>query len=172
MKFLQFILAISILSLIYSCKDSSASAYGVEPKEVTEAGLSWYKIDDLDQMNIGDKKVMIDMYTSWCGWCKVMDKKTFTDPEVVQYLNDNFVLVKFNAERRDPVSFQGEDYEWMNTGRKGVNKLAMKLMSGRLGYPTMVYLDNDLSLIKSVPGYKKPEELLQELQVLQGQPTS
>ena len=83
MKFLQLIFAVSFLALFTSCKESSSSlSNGVEPKEVTEAGLSWYKIDDLDQMDLGDKKVMIDMYTSWCGWCKVMDKKTFTDPQV------------------------------------------------------------------------------------------
>ena len=144
MKFLQLIFAIGIVSLVYSCKESSTkSNSSVEPKEITEAGLSWYKIDDLDQMDLGDKKVMIDMYTSWCGWCKVMDKKTFTDPEVVKYLNER-----------------------INAGRKGANKLALKLMSGRMAYPTMVYLDNDLSTIKSSPGYKKPDQLLQELQVL------
>ncbi len=168
MKCLQLFLAVSFLALFTSCKDSSSteSSFGVEPKEVTDAGLSWYKIDDLDQMDLGDKKVMIDMYTSWCGWCKVMDKKTFTDPEVVNYLNDNFVMVKFNAERREPVSFQGETYEWINAGRRGANKLALKLMSGRMAYPTMVYLDNELNTIKSSPGYKKPDQLLQELQVL------
>jgi thioredoxin-related protein len=166
MKFLQFILAISFLSLITSCKEGPSKGISVEPKEVTEAGLSWYKIDDLDQMDLGDKKVMIDMYTSWCGWCKVMDKKTFTDPAVVDYLNDNFVMVKFNAERREPVSFQGETYEWINAGRRGANKLALKLMSGRMAYPTMVYLDSELNTIKASAGYKKPDQLLQELQVL------
>ena len=166
MKLLQFLAAASLLFTIYSCKESTGQSYGVEPKEVTEAGLSWYHIDDLDEMNLGNRRVMIDMYTSWCGWCKVMDKKTFTDPAVVEYLNENFVLVKFNAERRDPVEFQGETYEWLNTGRRGVNKLAMKMMNGRLGYPTLVYLDSNLNKIKSVPGYKKPDELMRDLQLL------
>jgi len=42
----------------------------------------------------------------------------------------------------------------------------MKLMSGRLAYPTMVYLDDNLELIKASAGYKKPDQLLAELQVL------
>jgi thioredoxin-related protein len=157
-----------VVSLILSsCQSGSKSNFGVEPLEVTTAGLNWYAIDDLDKMkNIEDKKILIDMYTSWCGWCKVMDKKTFTDPNVVKLLNEKFVLIKFNAERREPVTFQGENYEWLNTGRKGVNKLAMKMMSGRLGYPTLVYLDGNLNQIKSSPGYKTPEELIGELQVL------
>lgn len=168
MKSLTTLLAAFAFVTLFSCNGKNGTAsYGVEPMEVTESGLAWYSIDDLDKMkNISDKKVMIDMYTSWCGWCKVMDKKTFTDPEVVKYMNDNIVAVKFNAERRDPVAFQGESYEWIPTGRKGVNKLAMKMMSGRLGYPTMVYLDGSLNQIKSSPGYKKPNELLSELQAL------
>ena len=118
MKLLQLAVAFALMMTAHSCKDSNEQSYGVEPKEVTEAGLAWYNIDDLDQMNIGNRRVMVDMYTSWCGWCKVMDKKTFTDPNVVQYLNENFVLVKFNAERRNPVEFQGETYEWVNSGRE------------------------------------------------------
>ena len=50
--------------------------------------------------------------------------------------------------------------------RRGVNKLAMKMMNGRLGYPTLVYLDSNLNKIKSIPGYKKPDELLRDLQLL------
>lgn len=166
LHFIAFIVFVPIL-LSTSCQMGDKNVHGVEALEVTEAGLKWYRIEDLDKMkNIQDKKILIDMYTSWCGWCKVMDKKTFTDPEVVRVLNKDFVLIKFDAERRDPVVFQGETYEWLNTGRKGVNKLAMKMMSGRLGYPTLVYLDGNLNQIKSSPGYKTPEQLLGELQVL------
>ncbi len=151
-----------------ACNISEASAndLGVKAYQTTPEGLTWYAIEDLDKMKNLNKRVMIDMYTTWCGWCKVMDRKTFTDPEVIEYLNKNFVIVKFNAEQRESVTFKGETYEWLNTGRKGVNKLALKLMNGRMGYPTMVYLDSNLNPIKSSPGYKTPEQLLGELQVL------
>ena len=170
MKILTLILAAFLAVSIYtSCNtaEASSSMKGIEAYQTTPEGLSWYAIDDLDKMtDLNGKKVMIDMYTTWCGWCKVMDKKTFTDPAVIEYLNENFVLVKFNAEQREPVTFQGETYEWMPAGRRGVNKLALKLMNGRMGYPTMVYLDSNLNKIKSVPGYKTPEQLLGELKVL------
>ena len=170
MKYLTlFFAAIFAASFYSSCNiaEASSSKLGLEAQETTPEGLSWYSIDDLDNMtNLKEKKVMIDMYTSWCGWCKVMDKKTFTDPQVVDYLNEHFVLIKFNAEQREPITFQGETYEWMPAGRRGVNKLALKLMNGRMGYPTMVYLDSNLNKIKSSPGYKTPAQLLNELKVL------
>ena len=170
MRSLLFAIVVLSLATAYSsCNIAGASSnnFGVAPIQTTPEGLNWYGIDDLDKMkNLKDKKVMIDMYTSWCGWCKVMDKKTFTDKGVIDYLNENFVVVKFNAEQKEPVTFKGETYEWMPAGRKGVNKLAFKLMNGRMGYPTMVYLDSNLETIKSSPGYKKPNQLLAELQSL------
>ena len=164
------LLLAGLSAVIYfsSCNIAEAkNSLGVEAYQTTPEGLSWYAIEDLEKMkNLEGKKVMIDMYTSWCGWCKVMDKKTFTDQRVIDYLNEHFVLVKFNAEQREPVTFKGETYEWMSAGRRGVNKLALKLMNGRMGYPTMVYLDSNLEPIKSIPGYKTPEQLLGDLQVL------
>jgi len=134
----------------------------------TKGGLVWNSIDDLEKIAAkGDKKVMIDMYTSWCGWCKVMDKKTFTDPDVIAYLNDNFHVVKFNAEQKQPVMYKGKKYDWVNSGRKGVNMLAHEMLNGRLGYPSMVYLDENLNKIRVSPGYKKPDQLLAELRGLE-----
>lgn len=132
--------------------------------KASSGGLQWNSIDDLEKLaSKGDKKVMIDMYTSWCGWCKVMDKKTFTDPEVIAYLNDNYHVIKFNAEQKKPVTYKGKTYEWVNAGRKGVNMLAHEMLNGRLGYPSMVYLDENLNKIKVSPGYKTPDKLLAEL---------
>ncbi len=132
--------------------------------KASTGGLQWNSIDDLEKLaSKGDKKVMIDMYTSWCGWCKVMDKKTFTDPEVIAYLNDNYHVIKFNAEQKQPVTYKGKTYEWVNAGRKGVNMLAHEMLNGRLGYPSMVYLDENLNKIKVSPGYKTPDKLLAEL---------
>ena len=47
------------------------------------------------------RKTIVDVYTAWCGWCKVMDKQTYTNPEVIDYLNKNFYCIHFNAERTD-----------------------------------------------------------------------
>lgn len=45
-----------------------------------------------------NKYIFVDAYTEWCGWCKVMDKKTFTDPAVVSFLHENFIPMKIDFE--------------------------------------------------------------------------
>ncbi len=129
--------------------------------------MNWLSIDDAATLkNSEGKMYFVDVYTDWCGWCKVMDKKTFSDPEVQKYLEDNFHVVKFNAEQKEPINWEGKTYEWVAAGRKGVNTLAQELLGGRLGYPTMVYLDENRKVIKSSPGFKDPQKLLAELKQL------
>jgi len=148
-----------------SCNQSASN--GAIVLEETEAGLKWYDFENAMAVNkTAQKKVLVDVYTSWCGWCKVMDKKTFTDPEVVNYLNENFVLVKFNAEIKEPIEYKGQTYQFKKMGRRGANGLAIQLLNGRLAYPSLVYLDADFNKLKTSPGYKTPEKLLRELRTL------
>jgi len=140
-------------------------------KIVTEhldvGGLKWITMEEASKLkNKEGKKFLVDVYTDWCGWCKVMDKKTFTDPAVQEFLNNNFHLVKFNAEQHDPINYRGETYEWAPLGKNGINKLAFEIIGTSLSYPTLVYLDENLEKIKHIAGYKKPNELMADLKVI------
>ncbi len=127
-------------------------------------GMNWITMDQASALeNIEGKKFLVDVYTDWCGWCKVMDKKTFDNIDVKNYLQDNYHLVKFNAEQTDPIQFKGKKYEWMEVGRNGINSLAMEILGNQLSYPTLVYFDKNLNKINASPGYKGPEQLLAEL---------
>ena len=130
--------------------------------------LTWLSIEEASEIGSksNNKKFLVDVYTDWCGWCKVMDKKTFTDPELIKYLNKNFHVVKFNAEQKETVNYRGKTYNWEPMGRNGINSLGIELLQGRLSYPTLVYLNEKLEPITVSPGYKKPEELLAELNAL------
>ena len=67
----------------------------------------WIHAQAIEWMTFGEaieaqrknpKKIIIDVYTDWCGPCKLMDKKTFQNPDVAAYISKHFYAVKFNAE--------------------------------------------------------------------------
>ena len=153
----------SSISPVTSADGIQLNMIDVVNDEVVE-GIKWYSWAEAAELSkTQPKKIFIDLYTDWCGWCKKMDKETFTDPSIVQYLNDNFYPVKFNAERKDPIVFNDKTFEFIKSGRRGVHQLAYALLDGRLGYPAFVTLDETFARIMISPGYKKPNQLLKEL---------
>jgi len=128
------------------------------------ASIKWYTWEEAAELNkTAPKKVFIDVYTHWCGWCKRMDATTFKEDKIVNYLNDNFYPVKFNAEQKEQIDFNGTEFKFVAQGRRGVHQLAYALLDGRLGYPAFVMLDESFARIMVSPGYKKPEQLIKEL---------
>lgn len=116
--------------------------------------INWMNMEDLEAASRVEKRpVIIDVYTDWCGWCKRMDKSTFSHPEIVKYINDHYYAVKFNAEQKDSVTFQGHTFKYIASGKRGVHELAATLLNGKMSYPSIVYLDRDLNMIQPVPGY-------------------
>ncbi|NJB37503.1 MULTISPECIES: DUF255 domain-containing protein [Flavobacteriaceae] len=123
--------------------------------------VSWEEAVALTQNKGNTKKVFVDVYTDWCGWCKKMDKDTFQNPEVAAYMKENFIMVKFDAEGKDPIEYQGRTFKFVPSGRKGYHELAAALLQGRLSYPTVVFLDQELKMLSPVPGYQKVEPFMQ-----------
>ena len=103
------------------------------------------------------RKVLVDLYTDWCGWCKRMDQTTFADPTIISYVNENFYAVKFNGESPETISFNGKKYSFKKSGKRGYHELAAELTRGNLSYPTTVFLDAELHVLQAVPGYQRSE---------------
>ncbi|MEN8789180.1 MAG: DUF255 domain-containing protein [Flavobacteriaceae bacterium] len=134
------------------------SVSGLQAQEVN--WMSWQEAIAQSQVDDNPKKVFIDVYTDWCGWCKKMDKDTFQNPEVARYMSDNFYMVKLDGEGKEPIEFRGTTYKYVPSGRRGYHELAAALLKGRLSYPTVVFMDEDLNVLSPVPGYQKPEPFL------------
>lgn len=114
--------------------------------------LSWEEAIELSKSE--KKKIFVDVYTEWCGWCKKMDIATFQQQEIAQYLNENYYPVKFNAEQREDIRFKDKVYKYISSGRRGYHQLALEITLGKLSYPTIVFLDESFNVIQPLPGFK------------------
>lgn len=123
--------------------------------------IHWMKIDELEAAEaIHPRVVMVDVYTQWCGPCKMMSNQTFTHPDVVKYMNEHFYCVKFDAESGDSVVFKGKTYKNPDfkpgaMGRNGVHELTMNL--GVNAYPTLIFFDEALNPIAPITGFQSVE---------------
>lgn len=124
-----------------------------------EGLVKWMTFEEaVEKSKTVKRKIIIDVYTDWCGWCKVMDKNTFSDPEVAKLLNEKFYPVKFDAEQAADVQFNGTTYKFIPQGNKGTHQLAMALLNNQLSYPTVVFVEEDFKSVSPIPGFKKADE--------------
>jgi thioredoxin-related protein len=116
------------------------------------AAIKWVSLEEAAVLSKKEpRKIVIDVYTDWCGWCRKMDKSTFTDPAVTSYVNQKYYAVKLNAESRDPITINGKTYKFNEQMR--AHEAALALLSGKMSYPTTVYLDETMGILSPVPGY-------------------
>ncbi|WP_047420082.1 DUF255 domain-containing protein [Cellulophaga sp. Hel_I_12] len=134
-------------------------SFAIQAQEVT--WLSWAEAVKLAETDKNPKKIFVDVYTDWCGWCKKMDKDTFQNPEVASYMEKNFYMVKLDGEGKEPIEFKGKTFKFVASGRSGYHEFAAALMQGKLSYPTTIFLDEKLNMLSPVPGYQKPDAFLQ-----------
>jgi len=115
------------------------------------------------------KKIILDVYTKWCGPCKMMEKKTFNNPDVAAYINAHYYAVKFNAEGNETINYYGNTFENPNydetrKGRNSTHQFTQFL--GVRGYPTTVFISETGDLITPVVGYLKPQQLEMYLKMI------
>ena len=128
-----------------------------------EKSINWMTFEQaVAAQKKNPKKIMMDAFTTWCGPCKLLDKNTFSNPDLIAYVNKNFYAVKFNAEGNDVVNLKGKSYTNPNfdpnkTGRNSQHQLSQFL--GVTAYPTILFLDEKATVITPVIGYRTAQEL-------------
>lgn len=134
--------------MVFSCAQKPIVARG---------NMNWMTLDEVaTQMEKEKRPILIDLYTDWCGWCKVMDKKTYSNKNVIGYLQQKFYPSKINAETRQNINFNGRLFGF-NTNYK-TNDFALYLTQGQLSYPTTIIIPTDGSGPQAIPGFLSPAE--------------
>ena len=108
------------------------------------------------------KKIFMDVYTEWCGPCKLLDKNTFQNPDVSRYIIENYYAVKFNAEGDEEIKYYDQTFTNPNfdPNRKGRNTThQFTQFLGVKGYPTMVFFSENGDPIMPLVGYQKPKQI-------------
>lgn len=128
-----------------------------QSQPVATSKLRWYTLQEATELQkTQPRKILIDIYTDWCGWCKKMDAETFTHPVITDIISKHFYPVKFNAETKDSVIFGGHTFINENKGGRSTHQFALALFQAQNmqpGYPSIAYLDEKLQLIRVWSGF-------------------
>ena len=119
--------------------------------------ITWMNLEEASgKLQKEQRPVLIDLYTTWCGWCKQMDKKTYSNKQVAAYVQDKFYPVKLDAETRSVITWKGKEYRF-NAGYRS-NEFAVYLTHGQLEFPTTIIIPPG-GEPQAIPGYMEPKEL-------------
>jgi thioredoxin-related protein len=141
---------------------------------VVSQSINWVTMDKaLELQKNTPKNIMIDIYTTWCGPCKMLDKNTFTNKDLITFVNANYYAVKFNAEGNESVNYKNRLFENPNYDpAKAKRRNSAHQFSQYLGvraYPTIVFLDDNAELIAPIPGYQTVQKIEIYLQLFKDQ---
>jgi len=119
--------------------------------------IKWMSLEKaLEAQKVLPKKIIMDVYTTWCGPCRLLDKKTFGNPDVSRYISQNFYAVKFNAEGDEEIFFYDKKFSNpnYNPDRKGRNSTHdFTKFLGIRGYPTIIFFSEEGDPIIPLTGY-------------------
>ncbi len=130
-------------------------AFQDAPQTEKDAGkINWVTLDELETLHADEpRKVFIDIYATWCGPCKLMDKKTFADPQIVEYVNEHYYAIKLNGEGKKQVKLFG----------KTMSEAELAYAFRIQGYPSIVFMDEKLQPYQPVAGYIPAKNFIQML---------
>lgn len=144
-----------LAALVLAALAAGAGAGGAVAADGDGGRLEWNDLAAaLAESRRAGKPTLVNVVTEWCGWCKRMDKTTYADPAVRDYVVRSFIPARIDAENdRLRVRYEGE----VRSHRQFADDFRISR------YPTTLFLAADGSLITQLPGYVKPATFLSVL---------
>lgn len=126
--------------------------------------INWMSLNKaLELQKENPKKIMMDVYTNWCGPCKMLDKQTFQNKDVVAYVNKNYYAVKFNAEGNEAINYKGDSFGNPNYDKTKANSRnsphQFADFMGVSAYPTIAFLNENGEFVIPLKGFYNPQQL-------------
>lgn len=118
--------------------------------------INWMTIEQAEAaQKANPKKILIHIYATWCRWCKMQDSVTYRNPDIVQYINENYYPVKFNAENKQTVTYKGVKYQYLQDETHLAHDFTRYLLNGKLSYPAIVILGESGNVLDVRHGYQQ-----------------
>ena len=146
-KLIAIITTIALLVAGMVVAEENAKDTEAKPSTRHKGGdITWYDYDvGLAKAKAEDKHVFINFTTSWCGYCKKMNKSTFKDPEVVKYMDSNFVTVMVDGDSRHELDIDG-----FKITERQLSRQEYQVGS----YPTYYFVKPDGEKLGALRGYQ------------------
>lgn len=136
------------------------SAWG----HVSGQSIPWTQWEHLeDSLKKQPKPVYLFIHTDWCRYCRMQEKVSFKDPQVLAIISDQYYALQLNAEDTATIQFKNSTYYFDSS--QGYHQLALtfKQVQQTLTFPTHVFLTAELDQPNQLPGYFRKNELLAAL---------
>jgi len=142
---------ISAITLLLSLSTFAQNEHGL---------VNWLTFKEAQEKNkTVQKPFLVDFYTDWCGWCKHMMKTTYSNEGLASYINANFYPVKFDAETKDTIEYNGKIYKPSSPEPRTAHELTIKFLGNKLSYPSTVFITNNYEYNLLVQGYLEDQKI-------------
>ncbi len=161
------ILALCLLALIGQSAGASEFRFSPRPNDARLIRWRSWGQDAFDEARKKDKLVLLSLSAVWCHWCHVMDETTYSDPEVISYINENCIPVRVDADARPDIDALYNQGGWPSTAIltpegevvSGGNYLSSQELLSRLKRAAAFIRNNRAALEERIAEIKAMKEL-------------
>jgi len=156
---------ISFLFLLSFCFMGYNTNLQAQTLPIEQEQIEWISIEEaLERSKIEPRKILVDISLVNDSWCEKMDKVTYQNKQIVQYINAKYYAIKFDAKTKEAIEYKGKAYHYAK--KNGYHELATHFMNDAMSFPSFVFLDENFEMMQLLSGFKDPIKFKKILQYI------